>query len=60
MSESINRVEKKVYDLVHQNLDPILDTFSALAETPEGKAALDKIPGVKASRKRKIEGILDK
>ncbi|GAG98320.1 unnamed protein product [marine sediment metagenome] len=44
---------------VHENLDPVLDTFSALVETPEGKAALDKIPGVKATRKRKIAEILD-
>jgi len=48
-----------MYKFVHENLDPVLDTFSALVETPEGKAALDKIPGVKATRKRKIAEILD-
>ncbi len=49
-----------MYKFVHENLDPLLDTFTALVETPEGMAALDKIPGVKASRKRKIEEILDR
>ena len=49
-----------MYKFVHKNLDPILNTFNALVETPEGMAALDKIPGVKASRKRKVAEILDK
>ena len=49
-----------IYKFVHENLDPVLDTFTALVETPEGMAALDKIPGVKASRKRKIEETLEK
>ncbi len=49
-----------MYTFVHENLDPLIDTFTALVETPEGKAALDKIPGVKSSRKRKVAEILDK
>lgn len=51
---------KNIYNYIQKNLDPVLDTFTALIETPEGMAALDKIPGVKASRKRKIAEILDK
>ena len=43
-----------MYDYVQTNLDPVLDTFTALIETPEGKAALDKVKGVKSTRKQRI------
>jgi len=32
-----------MYKFVHKNLDPVLDTFTALVVTPEGKAALEKL-----------------
>ena len=62
MKKEIKSLKEQIgnmYKFVHENLDPVLDTFSALAATPEGKAALDKIPGVKASRKREIEEALE-
>jgi len=32
-----------MYKFVHENLDPVLETFDALVDTPEGKAALKKL-----------------
>ena len=32
-----------IYKFVHENLDPVLDTFNELVDTPEGKAALEKL-----------------
>ena len=58
--KSLNAQISDMYKFVHENLDPVLDTFTAFIETPEGMAALDKIPGVKASRKRKIAEIRDR
>ena len=39
----LEKTVKNIYSFVHQNLDPVLDTFNALVQTPEGKAALDKL-----------------
>ncbi|MFA5364667.1 MAG: tyrosine-type recombinase/integrase [Candidatus Bathyarchaeia archaeon] len=57
--KSLKEQNDGIFNFVHKNLDPVLDIFTALVETAEGKAALDKISGVKASRKRKIGEMLE-
>ena len=39
-----------MYKFVHQNLDPVLDTFNELVDTPEGKVALKKLHEDKLER----------
>jgi len=39
-----------MYKFVHKNLDPVLDTFNELVDTPEGKEALKKLHEDKLER----------
>ena len=50
--KSIKIQISSMYEFVHKNLDPVVDTFSALVVTPEGRVALEKL------RKERHEKIL--
>lgn len=53
MKKEIKSLKTKMgnmYKFVHENLDPVLETFNELVDTPEGKVALKKLHEDKLER----------